>query len=201
MDSPYILNAGQIFTFFFIMLGPLRFKDAYSKVLIQFEEEERKKLAWKIGAITTLTLVIGGYVGSMLLIKWKISHPVLLLAAGILFFVAIFKHLFSNKPEFQELFKNKPNAMDIALHMTMSQYGLAVVILLMSFSHDTSRILTILMCLFAVMIINILTMIFSKPSTKQSPLRIFEPIIGTLQFALSIQMIVIGVNMIGVNVI
>lgn len=201
MDSPYILNAGQIFTFFFIMLGPLRFKDAYSKVLTQFEEEERKKLAWKIGGITTLTLVIGGWLGSLLLIKWKISHPVLLLAAGILFFVAIFKHLFSTKPEFQELFKSKPNAIDIALHMTMSQYGLAVVILLMSFSHNISRILTILMCLFAVMIINILTMIFSKPSTKQSPLRILEPIIGTLQFALSIQMIVIGVNMIGVNVI
>jgi multiple antibiotic resistance protein len=201
MDSPYILNAGQIFTFFFIMLGPLRFKDAYSKVLLNFDESERSKLAWKIGAITTLTLVIGGYVGSMLLIKWKISHPVLLLAAGILFFVAIFKHLFSTKPEYEELYIEKPNAIDIALHLILSQYGLAVVILLMSFSHDNSRILTILMCLFAVMILNILTMIFSKATQKKSALRIFEPIIGTLQFALSIQMIVIGVNMIGVNVI
>lgn len=201
MDSPYILNAGQIFTFFFIMLGPLRFKDAYSKVLLSYDASARTNLAWKSGLIATLTLVIGGYIGSMLIVKWKISHPVLLLAAGIIFFVTIYKHLFSSKTEFAELFIEKPSPMDIALHMILSQYGLAVVILLMSFSHDNKRLLTIVMCLIAVMILNILTMIFSKPSVKKSVLNLFEPIIGTLQFALSIQMIVIGINMIGVNVL
>lgn len=201
MDSPYILNPMQIFIFFLIMLGPMRFKAAYAKSLTKIDPKDKSKMAWKIGAITTATLLIGGYLGSRLLVKWQISHSVLLLAAGILFFMSIFRRFFGNTTEFDRVDFEHPEALDIALHMVISQYGLAVVILLMSFSQDNSRLLSIVMCLLAVMSLNVLTMIFTRPFTKKILAYILEPILGTLQFALSIQMIVIGLNMTGVKVL
>lgn len=183
------------------MLGPMRFKAAYAKSLTKIDPKDKSKMAWKIGAITTATLLIGGYLGSRLLVKWQISHSVLLLAAGILFFMSIFRRFFGNTTEFDRVDFEHPEALDIALHMVISQYGLAVVILLMSFSQDNSRLLSIVMCLLAVMSLNVLTMIFTRPFTKKILAYILEPILGTLQFALSIQMIVIGLNMTGVKVL
>ena len=198
MNTEYLLDAGQMFTLFFVMLGPFRFKDQYARVAMHIPENERKMFAVQTVLMSCAILILGGYFGSVLMDKWNITQPVLLLAGGVLFFVAALKHIIQPESDFAEFGQSvalKPD--NVALRMIFTPYGLAAVIILISTSNTKLRLLTVLACLLAVMILNMLFMLYSKPGTggEQSFVsKIFSPLLGTLQFALAIQMMVWGIT-------
>lgn len=198
METTYLLDAGQIFTLFFIMVGPFRFKDQYARLSVHIPEAEKRKFALQSVLMSSAILIIGGYFGSLLFIKWNISQPVLLMAGGLLFFVAALKHIIQPESDFAEFGQSVALRPDnVAMRMIFTPYGLAAVIILISTSNSPSRLLTIFGCLLGVMILNILFMIFTKPTTpgEQSFVsKILSPLLGTLQFALAIQMMVWGLN-------
>jgi multiple antibiotic resistance protein len=200
METHYTLQAGQIFTIFFIMLGPLRLVSPYSAVSMSLAQEDRQMFAIKTASIAALILILAGFLGSQLLEKWHIDPATLLLAAGFLFFLSAIRPLISSEEKTKEVITDKSPA-SIALNLVVSPYGLATVIVLFSISQDPKRDFTIISCLLGVMILDLIYMAFSKPKVdgKKSVFsQSLSVIFATMQFALSLQIIIMSLRTIGI---
>lgn len=189
--SHYVLQFGQIFTIFFIMLGPLRIPDAFAVATAGLNHHDKNQLSLKAGLLFFGGLIIAGYLGSRILKSWGISPATLTLAIGILFLLSALPPLVK-----KTVAKSSPEKMDlspsnIATSLLISPHGLAAVIVLFTVGHDTKRFLTVVGCLAAIGVLNILYMAFIKPAgEKESMVKVMlKTTLGTLQFALSLQII------------
>lgn len=182
MNTEYTLQGSQIFTLLFIMLGPLRLLGGPVR---------QAGIAIKAGLISTLALLLGGFIGSQLLIKWNVQTEILILAAGILFFVMALKPLTQAKESEIETAKTS-TPVDIAMKLIISPYGMATVTVLIALSHDLKRLMVIAFSVIAVMILNILTLAYSKKKSNSNSsvvTKILGAGLGTLQLALALQII------------
>lgn len=196
----YAVHAAQIFTLFFIMLGPLKLTTPFALATGDLTKDERSSLAIKIGLISTLTLLAGGFIGSKLLVSWRIQPAVLLIAAGVIFFLVALNPLIKPISVSQQKIDRSMNPADLALELVVSPYGMAAVIVLISLSHNIQRLFTIVACLLTVMVLDVITMIFTKPdrgTNKSLVMKILGAALGTLQLALALQIIVDGLKQIG----
>ena len=193
----YTVKAAQIFTLFFIMLGPLRVIGPFALATGNMGQSEKSTLAIKIGIIATVTLLIGGFIGSKLLVSWRIQPPVLLIAAGVIFFLVALAPLIHQEQTHPQKFATDTSPTDLALQIVVSPYGMAAVIVLISLSHDMKRLFTIIGCLLMVMLLDVLTMAFIKPNNEKNKsvlMKIVGAALGTLQLALALQIIVDGLR-------
>lgn len=201
-EHVYFLTAGQIFTLFFIMLGPLRLMGPFTEATLDLKNPQLKKLSMHATLIATVCLIIAGVVGSRLLVSWNIEPPVLILAAGIIFFIAALRPLIHQRDQAEiEEHATAPNAGAIAFGLEITPYGVATTIVLMSMSHDKERILTILACLLSVMLLNVLSMMFGRSILKTIgplPMKILGAALGVLQLGLALQIIVSSLQMLDV---
>lgn len=200
MAHDYLIDPGKIFTIFFIMLGPLRFVDTYSVLTKDVPAEQRKMLALKTGLIAILALLIAGLLGAKLISSWNVMPTVLLLSVGVIFFVvAVAPVLRGEVKILGKLDSISPD--ELALHLVITPYGMAALIVLLSVAQDLQSMFIILGCLILVMIINVLFMAFKKPgSDTQKSLfsKIVSSVLGTMQFALAIQIIISSLNALGI---
>lgn len=186
----YLLQAGQMFTIFFIMLGPLRLPNAFAVATAGLTHHDKNQLSIKAGLLFFVGLIVAGYLGSRILLSWEISPATLTLAAGILFLIPALSSLLKRTKEITpEKVDLSPSG--IATRLLISPHGLAAVIVLFTMGHDKKRFITIIGCLAAIGVLNILFMVFSKPAgEKESMLKVMlKTTLGTLQFALSLQII------------
>lgn len=195
----YQLSPDQIFTLMLIMLGPFRFIGPFSLVANNIPAEKRKSIAIKSGLVAYLALVIGGFLGSKILQSWAVPTDVLILAAGALFLFVALKKLLGKSSS--EASNHNATPKEIAFHEIISHYGMATIIVLISSSHDSAHTLMILGVLLLVMLINILVMLFVKAKDHLDP-GIFSKaimmVMGTLQFALSIKIILSALKNLGI---
>lgn len=200
MPHDYVIDPGKIFTIFFIMLGPLRFIDTYTLLTKDVPTDQRKKLALKTGFVAILALLVAGLLGAKLISNWSVMPAALLLAVGLIFFVVAVSPVIHG--EVRHLGKLESLSPDeLALHLVITPYGMAALIVLLSVAHDLERVLIILGCLVLVMIINMLFMAFNKPgkeSQKSLFAKILSSVLGTMQFALAIQIIISSLNALGI---
>src|SRR5215469_12991627 len=86
-----LLNPAEIFTLFFVMLGPL-------KILGPFAQRTRDTpdpatIAWYAFLLATVGAIAGGFLGTVLLDKWHISVAALTVSGGIIFFLVAIRQL------------------------------------------------------------------------------------------------------------
>ena len=198
-NQTYLLTVGQIFTLFFVMIGPLRLIGPFTQATLPLKSFELKKLATSATLIATVSLIVSGVLGSKLLSNWHIEAPVMLLAGGIVFFLAALRPLIANsKPHKSMSEKNvslKPQ--DVALELELTPYGMATIIVLMSVSTDSSRIITIFACLLTIMLLNALCMMFGRQILHfigTLPMRILGAALGVLQLGLATEIIIKSIN-------
>lgn len=200
MPHDYVIDPGKIFSIFFIMLGPLRFIDTYTILTKDVPGDQRRKLAVKTGLIAVLALLVAGLLGAKLISNWNVMPAALLLAVGLIFFVVAVSPIMHG--EVRHLGKLESLAPDeLALHLVITPYGMAALIVLLSVAHDLQRVMIIIGCLFLVMMLNILFMAFNKPgkeSQKSLFSKILSSVLGTMQFALAIQIIISSLNSLGI---
>ena len=90
--------------------------------------------------------------------------------------------------------------MQVVSPMVLTHYGLAALIVLLSLSHEAGRTGVIVATLVAVMLLNLLTMAFVRPliRTVGPVLLAIGCVLGLLQLALSVQLIVTALHRLGV---
>ena len=195
VEHTYTLDLAKVFLFFFIMLGPLKVIGPYVAITHAMPDEVRRSIPWKVTAISTIAVLIGGYVGAGLMHNWAISPSIMELAGAIVFFLVALRIVLAQYAEPATASPSPTPAtpvMRLVFPVVVTPYGVATVITLMAVSADASRTLGIVAMAVLVMLLNLITMQFAHQIMRwitPLPLQILGAVLGILQVALALQMI------------
>ncbi|HEY2255336.1 MAG TPA: MarC family protein [Variovorax sp.] len=201
-SEAYRLGTSQIFTLFFITLGPLKLLGPFARATQGLDVRELRQLAWKAMLIGLVALVAGGFIGEALMAKWTIPQGALRLTAGLVFFLVALKAVLApyNDSPAPQAAQGSPRAMKIAFPMLVTPYGIAAVIVLLATAQDAQRIVVTLAMLLLVMAMNLLSMIFVRTVMKPTcvaVLQVLGAVLGLLQVALSIYIMLGALYLLG----
>jgi multiple antibiotic resistance protein len=193
-----MLSLGAIFTLFFITLGPLKLLGPFSQQTRSLDPRAMRNIAWRAFLIGVVAVLVGGYVGSALAVKWTISAPAILIATGIIFFlVAIDMVLAPYAPTHAqpEPLPEQPMAATLKLTfpLLVTPYGIAALIAAVIATDDPARLSGIYLMLLAVMVLNLLSMLFIRQIMRGPvllALQVLGAVLGVLQVGLAVQIII-----------
>lgn len=193
----------EIFTVFFVTLGPLKVLAPFTQHTHGIEEPTLRQVAWWTFVVATLGITAGGLLGRLLLVNWHISVPALTLTGGIVFFLVALRHLLE---QYQPASAAPPEhlpasslaaACRLVFPIVLTPYGIAVVIALLANSNDTARTTTILGLLLLIMALNLLAMLFARRILVGFAiiiLQVLGAVLAVLQVALSVQFILLALR-------
>ncbi|KRG71626.1 MarC family protein [Pseudoxanthomonas dokdonensis] len=142
-ELPYRLGYDNVFLVFFITLGPIKAIGDYFLATQGLTRREVLTLGLKVFGLSTITILVAGLAGSMMLHKWHISTSVMQLVAGIIFFVVAIRLVFAQyadpRNELAPVPPVKSSTMHLVFPATVTPYGLAALITIMALSQDSVR--------------------------------------------------------------
>lgn len=190
----YTVDAAHIFTFFFIMLGPVKLLIPYARATQALDNGQLRSLSVKSAAMGTIIALAGGFAGQKLLESWGIPVPVLLMGAGIIFFLValgiVLPHPAEPSPATEP---QAPHVMQVVFPMILTPYGMAALIAFLATSADMNRTLTIVGLLLLNMLLNLICMVFVRPIVKTlTPvgMQIVFAVLGVLMVGLALNIII-----------
>ena len=207
MDAPQTLfsfGPREIFTFFFIMLGPIKLLAPYARITAGCTPAQRRNMALQSAAIATATVLAASFIGCSMLEKWNVSPGALAIAGGILFFSVAFAMVMQPYTDDAAAAHEPPPAnmatvMRRVVPAIVSPHGIAAVILILTLTQGNT--VPVVVTLVGIMLLDLLAMLFARPILKvvAFPLQIVGTVMGVLQVALSVQMVIYGVHMVAVK--
>jgi multiple antibiotic resistance protein len=204
-DADYALGVTKLFTLFFVTLGPMKLLGPLARSTAGMTTTELRAMALRAAALALLIAIAGGFLGRALLENWEIPVFAMRLTAGLILFVVAFRLVMQPyeppaPPPAPGAAVDPPNLMQVVFPMVLTPYGLAAVIVLLALSHGARRTGVIVAVLLAVMLLNLLTMTFLRPvlRTVGPVLLVIGSVLGLLQLALSVQIIVTALHGLGV---
>ena len=201
-----MLTTSQIFTMFFVTLGPLRVLGPFAQRTRGIDEATVRKIAWWAFVIALSGVVVGSLVGRNLLDKWEVSIPALTLAGGIIFFQVAMRQLLEQYQPAHVVHTDPLPASPVAaacqllFPIVVSPYGVAAVIALLARSPDIQRTSTILGMVFLVMFLDLLAMLYASRILVGLViifLQVLGAVLAVLQVALSVEFILTGLRALG----
>ena len=202
-----MIGPGEIFTLFFVTLGPLKILGPFALQTRGLEPAALRGLALRVFVLSLAALALGGLIGRSLVHKWHISMPALLIATGIIFFlVALRVVLEQYEPPHNAAPPSLPAPpLEAALKLTfptvVTPYGVAALIALLAATGDMVREEMIWGILFAVMVLNLLAMLFARAIVQGAlllALRLLGAVLGVMQVALAMQIMLQGLESLGI---
>jgi multiple antibiotic resistance protein len=200
------LGLGAVFTLLFVTLGPVKILGPFLQLTREADDSKVKQIAVRAFGLAVIAVVVGGFVGRALLGNWHVSVPAVTLAGGIIFFlVGLSVVLEQYRPE-QAAAPPLPvapmaAATRIAFPTVVTPYGIAAVIALLANSPDAARTAAIVAMLIGVMVLNLLAMLCARRlmgGVTIMVLQILGAVLGVLQLALAVELILRGLRDIGV---
>jgi len=199
------IGLGAIFTLLVVMLGPFKIIGPFKQLTAGIDDTTTRQVSLLAFVYSLGTVVLGGFLGKVLLHNWGVSVPALLIAGGIIFFLVglslVLEQYHAEHPSLVPLpAAPTPAALRITFPLVVTPYGIAAVIVLLSNSHHAARTISILAIMVAVMILNLLAMLYARRTGGGAllVLSIFGAVLGVLQVALAVEMIVRGLRGLGV---
>ena len=203
-----MVEPAQIFTFFFVTLGPLKLIGPFVARTRELDLARSRQIALWAFTVATIAVVAGGLLGSNLLVMWRISMPALQLSGGIIFFLVAMRQLLEHYEPPREGAEPAPlpaaalpAAARLVFPMLLTPYGVAAAIALLASSASAERTATILGVLVAVMLMNLLAMWFAR-QLLVGPVLVILQVVGSvlavMQVALSVQFVLTGLRALGV---
>ena len=200
------LGLGEVFTLLFVMLGPFKLLGPFAKMTQNRDAAEIRKIALLSFGIAVVAVLLGGFVGRSLISKWHVSLPALLLAGGIIFALVGLRLVLEQYEPPSAAPPPTPAATPFAAAVRftfpaiVTPYGIAALIILLANSADAARTQGILLILLAVMVFDLLAMLAARwilRGVVVAALQILGSVLGVLQVALAIQMILRALRSIG----
>lgn len=207
LPASRIPDLSQVFVLFFVMLGPIKIIGPFAAMMQDAEEKSCRKLAVHAFAIASATTLIAAAVGRAILENWHVSLGALLIAGGVILFLVALRQVLQQYAPAPEA-EVRPQsaafgamAVRLAFPTIVTPYGIATVIILLSVSPDIRYVVGVAAALIAVMVLNLLAMLYARRILKAvglMPLQIVGTVLMVMQVALGVQMILGGLRLIGV---
>jgi len=206
-DSSVILSLGAVFTLLFITLGPLKLLGPFAQLTHDADDVTVRRIAVRSFLIATAAAVGGGFAGRALMVKWNISIPGMELAGGVIFLLVGLRIVMQQyQPDHAGLATLPAKPLAAAMRFTfpnvVTPYGIAALIVLMANSRtDPTRTWSILALVVGVMLINLLAMRYARwimSGVAVIVLQVLGAVLGVMQVALAIEMLLRGTRGLGV---
>jgi multiple antibiotic resistance protein len=186
----------QIFTFLFLMLGPIKIIGPFAKITRGAEPGFSLQIALRATLISAAALLFAGIVGESSLTKYGIPLPVLALAGGIiLFLVALQTVLEQFTPPAPDEKSAAPTLkmalMPLAFPTIVTPPGIAALIVFLALSPDLEGRLIIGGIVVAIMLSNLIVMLVARYILQYLGviLQVLGAVLGIIQVALGLQII------------
>jgi multiple antibiotic resistance protein len=195
MEDGYLLSAVQIFALFFLVLGPMRLMKLFLINTESLSEVKVRALAMHSIACAAVALTICGFAGKLFLQTWRIPIPIFAITAGVIFSLSAFGIILGIKEKALEKGVSEITGSLVSTSMIITPFGIATLVILLSMSRDIYRTAEIFAALYAVLVIDFLTMYFVRKIGKksgESALQIPSVVLGVMQAALAFNLIYVG---------
>lgn len=208
-QTKYLLSLAEIFTFFVLMLGPIKVLVPFVKMTKGTDAGFRRKLALRASLISTIGSLAAAFMGKNILKNWHVSISALMLTAGIILFLVALQMVMQ---KYSHTYQDEGASFTPSLAMAVSPlsfptivtpYGVAILIILMVTAQDNARQIGVIGVLLVVMALNLLTMLFAHKILKfigVITLQILGNVLGVLQVALGVEIILLTLMKLGVIV-
>jgi multiple antibiotic resistance protein len=188
----------QIFTFFFLMLGPFKIIAPFVKITKNATPAFTRQIAFRATLYSTVALAIAAFLGQRILSNYGIPLPVLALSGGIiLFLVALLNIIKQFEPNSAKAdFVAEPTlsmAMNpLAFPAIVTPYGIAALIVFLSLCPDTDSKLVVGSVVLGIMLLNLIVMLLTPYIYKPLSmiLALLGAILGIVQVALGTMIII-----------
>jgi multiple antibiotic resistance protein len=205
-ETSALLGLGVVFVLLFITLGPIKLLGPFMQLTRDVDEAKMKSIAVRAFVLAVIAVLVGGFGGRVLVENWQISIAALTLAGGIMFFLVGLRLVLE---QYQPVHTAPaplpeaplPAALRVAFPLVVTPYGIAALIALLVNSPDAARTAAVVAILIAVMVVNLLAMLYVRRimgGVIVLALQIIGAVLGVLQVALAVQMILRGLHDLGV---
>jgi multiple antibiotic resistance protein len=197
----------QIFTYFIVMLGPIKILAPFVKMSRGMDATSARILAVKGFFFACLAGVAAATLGQNTLAKWDVGLPALLIAAGLVLLLVALRSVLSQYEQPPRVLPPEDNPQPatkmlaispLAFPTIITPYGIAAFILINA-AVPSEQNIEIYKVFLEVMVLNLVAMLFARPIIKylSTVLTILGAVLGVLQVALAVQMIILAFRMLG----
>jgi multiple antibiotic resistance protein len=205
-ETSALLGLGVVFVLLFITLGPIKLLGPFMQLTRDVDEAKMKSIAVRAFVLAVIAVLVGGFGGRVLVENWQISIAALTLAGGIMFFLVGLRLVLEQYEPVHATPAPLPEApmaaaLRVAFPIVVTPYGIAAFIALLVNSPDAARTAAILAILIGVMVVNLLAMLYVRRimgGVIVLALQIVGAVLGVLQVALAVQMILRGLHDLGI---
>ena len=201
-----MIGLSEIFTLFFITLGPLKVVGPFDQQTASLEPVALRGIAVRVFVLSLALVAIGGYLGVALAIKWKVSEQALFVATAVIFFLValtLVMEQYAPPQVAQTPLPVKPliAALKLTFPTVVTPYGIAALIALLAAMQNTVHPAVIWLAVFSNLVLNLIAMLFVRTIMKGPVvlfLRLLGAVLGVLQVALAIQIFLFALRQLSV---
>ena len=200
-----MLDASQILILLVVTLGPLKILGPFVQQTRNLDGPALRRLELRVFILSVVSVLVGAFLGSAMLVKWSISLPALLIATAIIFFLVAIQVVLAPYGELADVQPLPQDPWAAALKLTfptvITPYGIAAVIALLAATDDPARMRMIVVLALFVMALNYVFMIFARKIMRGVALLVLQilgSVLGVLQVALSVQILLWALVELGV---
>lgn len=201
------VSLSEMFTFFFLMLGPLKILGPFVHLTHGADAKFIRRLALRAFFYSCLALLAAAFAGENSMRKYHISVPVLAIAAGVILFLVALRTVME---QYETRPTPPPEAVEhsvrlavtpLAFPIIVTPYGVAAVIICVTLTPDYLTKGAIFGALLGLMLLNLVAMLYARPVLKYlgMPMQLVGTVLGIIQVALGLQIIVAGLRGLGVH--
>lgn len=205
LDFSGSFRMGEMFTFFFLMLGPVKILKPFVELTRKGDAAFARKLAFRGFVFSCVALFVAGVMGEGSLLQYRIPIPVLGIAAGVILFLVALKAVMEQfdpceETSTKEYEPDLRNALfPLAFPTIVTPYGVSAVIVCLALTPKILDKGEIFAALFVLMVLNLVAMLFAKPILKYMGmlLLVINTVLGVIQVALGLAIILAGLRVLG----
>jgi small neutral amino acid transporter SnatA (MarC family) len=201
----FTVSITEMFTFLFLMLGPIKILGPFVQMTRKGDPAFAKRLAIRAFLYSCAALLFVAFIGERSMRKYHISVPVLAIAAGIILFLVALQTVMqqfdtsgaAGRLEYEPSMRLAVSP--LAFPTIVTPYGVAAVIVFMTLTPDLVTRGEIFAALLGLMLLNLVAMLFAKQVLKYAgmPMQLLGTVLGIIQVALGLQIIVMGLRGLG----
>jgi len=200
------LSSGEMGAFFFVLLGPIKILGPFVKLTRGAEPRFCRQLAVRSILLAAGALVAAAIIGEKFLDNFHIRVAVLAITGGLILFLAALDTVMQQfrGPAGAGAEDTPPSlslaASPLAFPTIVTPSGIAAVIIFVTLSPDPAGKLTIGLLLLVILILDLIAMLYARAILKwlALPLYILGVVLGVIQVALGLNIILVNLSRIGV---